>query len=281
MALNLPVFYKRTGSAIVFGIIMLAGLLVDKWAFFALICIVNILCLRDYFRLIQKIDKESYWPTWLPVAFQFIGLLLISLIAVLFSRDIIYSHLDTILVCTITALCIIPATLLLLSSLAKKNSIFALIQSFTGILYITLPLMLLMKMELQSFVLPIAVIFMIWTNDTMAYLVGSFIGKHSFSSISPKKTWEGVVGGSILTIIGAGVYGYFSESYGVVNWMILALITTITGTMGDLLESKLKRLADVKDSGTMMPGHGGALDRFDSLLVAAPFAFVYTFYFMH
>lgn len=280
MALNLPVFYKRTGSAIVFAIIMLAGLLWNAWAFYALVCLINILCLRDYFRLMQQIDKEAYWPWWMQLKFQVLSLILVSLIAVMFSRSITYAHLDVILIITITALCIFPASAFLAAALSKKSSIAALLQSFGGILYITLPLMLLMKMELQNFVLPIAVILMIWTNDTMAYLVGSFIGKRSFSPISPKKTWEGVIGGIILTIIGAGIYGYCSQTYRFADWMALALITTIMGTLGDLLESKLKRIADVKDSGTLMPGHGGALDRFDSLLVAAPFAFVYAFYFM-
>ena len=280
MALNLPVFYKRTGSAIVFAIIMLAGLLWNEWAFYVLVCLINALCLRDYFRLMQQIDKEAHWPWWLPLKFQGLGLMLISLIAVMFTRSIAYAHLDIVLIITITALCIFPASVFLVAALSKKTSIAALLQSFGGILYITLPLMLLMKMELQNFVLPIAVILMIWTNDTMAYLVGSFIGKRSFSPISPKKTWEGVIGGVILTIIGAGIYGYSSQTYRFADWMALALITTIMGTLGDLLESKLKRIADVKDSGTLMPGHGGALDRFDSLLVAAPFAFVYAFYFM-
>jgi len=280
MALNLPTFYKRTGSAIVFAAIMLTGLLWNEWAFYALVCLINVLCLRDYFRLIPKIDKEAYWPKWLPLKFHALGLILISLMMAMFSHSVTYAHLDVILIIVVTGLCIFPASMLLVTALSKKSSLFAMLQSIGGILYITLPLMLLLKMELQNFVLPIAVILMIWTNDTMAYLVGSFIGKRSFSPISPKKTWEGVIGGIILTIIGAGIYGYCSQTYRFADWMALALITTIMGTLGDLLESKLKRIADVKDSGTLMPGHGGALDRFDSLLVAAPFAFVYAFYFM-
>ena len=147
-------------------------------------------------------------------------------------------------------------------------------------MYITLPLLLLLNIHTYDVDLPIAVILMIWCNDTMAYLVGSFIGKHQFSPISPKKTWEGVIGGAVLTIAAAGVYGYYSELYKLMDWMMLAVCVTIAGTLGDLMESKLKRMADIKDSGTLMPGHGGALDRFDSLLVAAPFAFVYSYYFM-
>ena len=121
---------------------------------------------------------------------------------------------------------------------------------------------------------------MIWSNDTFAYLVGSFIGKTSLSDISPNKTWEGTIGGALLTIAGACVYGYFSNNYRWIDWMALALCATVAGTFGDLMESKLKRMADVKDSGNLMPGHGGAMDRFDSLLIATPFAFMYVNYFM-
>ncbi len=121
---------------------------------------------------------------------------------------------------------------------------------------------------------------MIWMNDTMAYLVGSLIGKTPFSEISPKKTWEGTAGGALLTILGAAVWGYYSPYYKMADWMMLALCAAVAGTAGDLLESRLKRLANVKDSGSIMPGHGGALDRFDSLLAAVPFAYCYAYVFM-
>jgi phosphatidate cytidylyltransferase len=154
------------------------------------------------------------------------------------------------------------------------------LQAAGGLFYITLPMILLLNMRLYDFALPIALIFMIWSNDTLAYLVGSFIGKTPFSPISPKKTWEGTAGGAILTIIGAVVYGHLSQTYRMIDWIMLSLLTTTAGTLGDLLESKLKRLADVKDSGALMPGHGGALDRFDSLLIATPFVYVYVSCFM-
>src|SRR5690606_30724757 len=134
---------------------------------------------------------------------------------------------------------------------------------------------MLLYLRHLSLCIPLALVLMIWMNDTMAYLVGSFIGKTPFSKISPKKTWEGTGGGVLLTLIGAVIWGYYSPYYQMTDWIMLALCACIGGTAGDLLESKLKRLADVKDSGTMMPGHGGALDRFDSLLIATPFAFAY------
>ena len=130
--------------------------------------------------------------------------------------------------------------------------------------------------------IPILVIASIWINDTMAYLVGSFIGKTPLSKISPKKTWEGTIGGIILCITVAGLVSHFIFHSWVVNLfvMVLAAICAIFGTFGDLFESKLKRMANVKDSGSFMPGHGGFLDRFDSLLFAIPAVWVYVYFFL-
>ncbi len=128
------------------------------------------------------------------------------------------------------------------------------------------------------FVFPCTIIFSIWINDTMAYLVGSFIGKTPFSKISPKKTWEGTIGGALLCIIIIGTAAFFipfCKAIAWYHWFFIAAICAVFGTLGDLLESKLKRLANIKDSGSFMPGHGGFLDRFDSLLVATPFVWLY------
>ena len=135
-----------------------------------------------------------------------------------------------------------------------------------------------------SLILVLMVIAALWINDTMAYLVGSFIGKTPLTKISPKKTWEGTLGGIILSIVAMGTIGYFASSEfdweSIAQWMIVAAIASIMGTFGDLLQSKLKRLANVKDSGHVMPGHGGFLDRFDSLLLAAPFVWIYVVWIM-
>ncbi|MCD6011624.1 MAG: phosphatidate cytidylyltransferase [Flavipsychrobacter sp.] len=291
MALNVPVFFTRLGSSVVFVAIMLTGLLWNEWAFLGLILIINILCLRDYFRLMRKIDKEHYWPMWLPVVIHVIavlGLLIFSGFRLpndeLIDDRYIKPHVRDIFVKSTFIFIVWPVLfsgLMLISMLSKKVSFSAMLQSVGGLFYITLPIMLLCGMRVQYSLLPLVLILMIWSNDTMAYLVGSFFGKHPFSSISPKKTWEGTIGGAIITIVAAGLVGYFTHTYRIIDWIMLALCATVAGTLGDLLESKLKRLADVKDSGTLMPGHGGALDRFDSLLVATPFAFVYVLLFMH
>ncbi len=270
MALHWPTFFTRLGSAIVFSAIMMVGLLWNEYAFIALVALIQLLCLREYFPLMKKIYPEVYWPSWLPVLIQ-----VISLGWLLMETPVLNGvHFSKILL-------FVPILVLLLTTLSKKTALLAGMISLGGMLYIMLPMILLYSMRLQSIVIPLSLVLMIWMNDTMAYLVGSFIGKTPFSAISPKKTWEGTAGGALLTIGGAAIWGYYTPYYSMIDWMALALCAAVAGTAGDLLESKLKRLANIKDSGTMMPGHGGALDRFDSLLVATPFAFVYAYIFMH
>lgn len=117
---------------------------------------------------------------------------------------------------------------------------------------------------------------LLWTNDTGAYLVGSSLGKHRlFERISPKKSWEGFFGGMVLTLLVARLFFGWLGVEDTNRWMIIALIISIGGTLGDLLESLLKRSLGLKDSGTIMPGHGGFLDRFDSVVVAFPLVYFY------
>lgn len=161
-----------------------------------------------------------------------------------------------------------------------------------GLVYISMPVLMMLDLALTwqihtidntnqvvyNQLIPCGIIFSIWINDTMAYIVGSLIGKTPFSKISPKKTWEGTGGGALLCVVVIGLLGYFippAKVLAVQHWVAIAAICAIFGTAGDLLESKIKRMADVKDSGSFMPGHGGFLDRFDSLLVATPIVWLY------
>lgn len=161
--------------------------------------------------------------------------------------------------------------------------------SLLGLVYITLPVVLLLYIRIgtdinndNNFlkVIPCGIIFSIWINDTMAYIVGSLIGKTPLSKISPKKTWEGTIGGALLCIITIALIGHATGFYNYKNWIVIATCCAFFGTLGDLFESKLKRMAQVKDSGILMPGHGGFLDRFDSLLVATTFVSLYYFFIM-
>ena len=153
-----------------------------------------------------------------------------------------------------------------------------------GLFYISLPIVLLIFIRFEPLggypdnylkVIPCGIIFSIWINDTMAYITGSFIGRTPLSSISPKKTVEGTLGGIVLSVLLITLAGSLTSFYTWYHWLMISLISATAGTLGDLLESKLKRMAGVKDSGNILPGHGGFLDRFDSLLLAIPFVFVY------
>lgn len=127
-------------------------------------------------------------------------------------------------------------------------------------------------------ILPLSIFIFTWINDTGAYCTGMLFGKHRlFERISPKKSWEGSIGGGVFSIIGAIVMAYFFPFMPISIWIGLALTVVIFGTSGDLTESLLKRTIGIKDSGNILPGHGGMLDRFDSTLMAVPAAVVYLY----
>lgn len=156
-------------------------------------------------------------------------------------------------------------------------------------MYIALPLSTINLLAFQTggegqynALLPLSIFVFLWVNDTGAYCVGSLIGKHKlFPRVSPGKTWEGSVGGGLLVLVAAAVIGWLtsgeSDSLSIPVWMGLGLVVVVFGTLGDLVESMFKRTLGVKDSGNILPGHGGMLDRFDSSLMAIPAAVVYLF----
>ena len=164
---------------------------------------------------------------------------------------------------------------LLIFFVFKKNK--KALYLLSGLGYISAALGFLVQLRFQSLYLPLLLILFIWMNDSMAYLTGSFIGRTAFfPSISPKKTWEGTIGGILFTMVFAYSWGSLTNWFPMSIWILFGLTAGVVGTAGDLVESKLKRLAGIKDSGAIMPGHGGALDRFDSLLLSAPFALLIT-----
>jgi len=151
------------------------------------------------------------------------------------------------------------------------------------VVYVTLPFAFSLGLpkfstldESKTFTLEIFMLFvLIWSSDTFAYLTGKFFGKHKMAPrISPKKTWEGFAGGVVLTLIlGFFVEQYFPELRG--NWMIVGFLVSVFAPLGDLVESQLKRSFAVKDSGNIIPGHGGVLDRLDSFLICVPVVYLY------
>ncbi|MBO4403588.1 MAG: phosphatidate cytidylyltransferase [Bacteroidales bacterium] len=154
---------------------------------------------------------------------------------------------------------------------------------FYGIFWIVVPFSMLniyyneFRFDVGKYLL-LAFFILVWANDTFAYCAGSLIGKHPFfERISPKKTWEGTVGGGLLTLVAACFFPLIFPSISMnrLEWIVFALLIVLFGTLGDLVESMFKRHTGVKDSGGILPGHGGVLDRFDSTLMALPFVTLY------
>jgi len=117
---------------------------------------------------------------------------------------------------------------------------------------------------------------LIWVNDTFAFIVGKSLGKNKlFEKISPKKTIEGFIGGMFFSLVASVVLAKYFVTEPVSKWLVIAIISSVFGTLGDLIESKFKRIAGVKDSGSIMPGHGGVLDRLDSIIFVAPIVFLF------
>lgn len=295
MAFNLQTFQTRAITAVLFAVIMLAGLLWNQWSFLLLFSVIHFGCWFEYQKLVALIDPG--YKTINP--FHRFGVMLAGYGLMLFFTDDWYIT-DTVslhsigMVLALICLFLIPISELLFSKhFVLKN----ITHSFFGLIYISLSWALMLNMRssplwmakdgqqsighffvlmeaVTAYLIPLIIIFSIWINDTMAYIVGSLIGKTPLSTISPKKTWEGTIGGIILAITVAGfiAWGLDLELFKVTG---IAAIASVAGTFGDLLESKLKRLAGVKDSGNLMPGHGGFLDRFDSLLLATPFVWLF------
>jgi phosphatidate cytidylyltransferase len=149
-----------------------------------------------------------------------------------------------------------------------------------GIVYLVIPftfMAILSNNPNNGFPLVLGMFILIWINDSFAYLSGRYMGKHKmFERVSPKKTWEGTLGGFLFTIIGGILIAYFTEQE-FIFWIISAIIISPLSIVGDLLESLMKRDLNIKDSGNILPGHGGILDRFDATIFVSPFYFFWIF----
>lgn len=275
MAFNWQTFWTRAFTALIFVAVMLTGLLWNQWSFFILFTIVHFGCWVEYQRLVAKFEPDYASIT----PFHRYGVMLAGwcFLLVFTSDEFSVGSLSLHAIgwwMGLLFLFMLPITELLFTrNIQLKNIRY----SALGLLYISLSWGLLMDLRTKpeyGYLLPLGIIFSIWINDTMAYLVGSMIGKTPLSAISPKKTWEGTIGGIIISIAAMCLLAWYTN-LPILHTGIIATISAVAGTFGDLLESKLKRMAGVKDSGQIMPGHGGFMDRFDSLLFATPFVWLY------
>lgn len=288
MAFNRQTFKTRSLTAAVFVVVMLGGLLWNKWSFFLLFSLIHFGCWIEFQKLVAAFNPD--YKKIIP--FHRYGVMIAGwCILLFFTNDELWLfgiRLREIgLWLGIISMIVLPLIIFIESrSVFVKN----MGQSTFGLLYISLSLGLLMDIRMThtnalawgldfSLFFVLLIIFSLWINDTMAYIVGSLIGKTPLSVISPKKTWEGTVGGIILCIVAITFIGR-SANIKTVDAICIAALASISGTFGDLFESKLKRMAGVKDSGHIMPGHGGFLDRFDSLLFASVLVWFYVKFFV-
>lgn len=258
--------FRRLITGIVYVVLLLSTIFLNSDAFDFLFMAFGLACIYEFKRMTQL--KGYYiFAAYLTLWWVFIHLL----------HDYPYSHsiVNVLMFITIT----INITLLFYL-FSKKQVKYTTLQKFLiGLFYIGGGCIFLTMIPYQNStfakLLIMGFFILIWVNDSFAYLVGKTIGKNKlFPKVSPKKTWEGTIGGFIFALIAAYFIAKYETNLSLNQWLILAVVIVVSGSLGDLLESKFKRDAGVKDSGAILPGHGGMLDRLDSLVFAAPFVYL-------
>lgn len=261
-------FLTRALSGFFFVLIIVGSILISPYTFLAAFAVISGWTVFEFHKLTNQQQQVEVIPL-IPV----IGAVLLFVTSFLHASGII-----TYPIFSVYGMYIV---LVLVIELYRKreNPIHNWAYFLLGQLIIALPFALLnFVLYIESYhpLLLIAMFATIWINDTGAYLFGISFGKHRlFERISPKKSWEGFIGGA-LTALGSGyVFSLFIPEISLLSWLIFSEIVVLFGTYGDLLESLMKRTVHVKDSGDVIPGHGGLLDRFDSMLLVAPAIFIY------
>ncbi|MBR8705397.1 phosphatidate cytidylyltransferase [Bacteroides pyogenes] len=270
-------FIKRATTGILFVAILVGSILYAPISFGILFAVISALSIYEFGQIINRTGEVSMNKTiaMLGGAYLFLAVMGFCINAV--DSKIFIPYIILLLYIMISEL-----------YLKKKNPVLNWAYAMFSQLYIGLPFALLNVLAFHNDaeydtvsynpILPLSVFIFLWLSDTGAYCVGSLIGKHRlFERISPKKSWEGSIGGGILAIASSFVPAHFFPFISTLEWIGLALIVVVFGTWGDLTESLLKRQLQIKDSGTILPGHGGMLDRFDSALMAIPAAVVYLY----
>ena len=264
-----------TGAALV--LVITLAIYLSLVSFILLILAINILALLEFYRLFASAEILPRRNT---------GLILS--LALLFTNTLFIIGLVDWKILLIN----IPFAFFIFVNelyLKARNPFQNIAFTFLGIIYITIPLCFYINISFlppgsnaYHFQAILGYFFILWAGDTGAYFAGRYFGRHLlFKRISPKKTWEGSLGGTICALMVSYFTSLYFTQFNSVHWMIIALIIVVTGTLGDLVKSLMKRSLNIKDAGTILPGHGGMLDRFDSLLGSAPFVFCYLILFKY
>lgn len=271
-------FIQRAVTGVLFVIVLVGCIIYSPLSFGILFTIISALSVHEFAQLVSKSSEVSINKTITALGGAYLFLALMSFCTQQsVGARVFLPYLGLLLYMMITEL-----------YLKKKNPTGNWAYSMLSQLYVALPFALLNVLAFQNSpetssvtynpILPLSIFVFIWLSDTGAYCVGSLIGKHRlFERISPKKSWEGSIGGGIFSIASSLGFAHFFPFMSEWQWVGLAIVVVIFGTWGDLTESLMKRQLGIKDSGNILPGHGGMLDRFDSALMAIPAAVVYLY----
>lgn len=268
MKLNLNNYNNLTQRVVValIGVLIIVSAIVwNPWAYFVVFLVLGVASILEFYKL-TGLDGFTPLKTWGTLT----GLVIYT-ITFLVEMDLI-SYRYYLLIFPVS-------TIIFFIKLYKKSDekpFTNIAYTFLGIFYVFVPFALLhviaFKSGVYQYEIIIGILFLIWASDTGGYFTGTLFGRTKlFERVSPKKSWEGLVGAFILSLVIALVFSVYFESLPVWKWIGLGIIAVISGTYGDLVESLFKRSIKIKDSGESLPGHGGFLDRFDALLLSTPF----------
>lgn len=261
--------YRRVISALLGATVIVSSLIYSEWTYFIVFFAICLMAQWEFYRLVRA---QEYVPI------RLLGVFVGSLLFVL-SFLIESGRLDSKYYFVLFPL----ASMIFLVKLYKKsdkNPFANIAFYYLGVVYVAVPFALINIIvhfhDTYGYQILLGLMIIIWASDTGAYFAGSLFGKTKlFERISPKKSWEGSVGGGIVALICAYVISQFHTDLNLLEWIIVGVIVVITGTYGDLVESLFKRSMSIKDSGNIIPGHGGFLDRFDSLILSVPFVVLF------
>lgn len=263
----------RTLTGIVIVVSILGSVLLGKFYFGALFLIFSILGTFEFYQMLEKSEIKAQ---------KYFGTVLASILYVLLFLVAIQAISAMYLVIIVLLIFVIPIRELYRTDSDKPLTNIA--STLFGIVYVAVPFGLMnfmfyfdaLGIRIETFHLLLSFFVILWTSDTFAYLTGTKFGKNRlFERISPKKSWEGSIGGTIAALIAAYLFSLWFTEMSLVLWLGYALVIVVSGTYGDLVESMFKRSLKLKDSGTILPGHGGILDRFDAVFLAVPAAILY------
>ena len=281
MGVNMKNLVTRSLSGLVLAVVFFSAIYFSKWGFGALMLAIVVGSQREFYRMCRAAGSEPQ-----QFAGSALGIALAVMSFVIFMQFGAEGAVEDVVGKTVYALglymlLLVPTVFFCEMVRNRPNPIANVATTFAGVIYVALPIALLFFVPLllgggvwNPWVM-LGYILIVWSNDVFAYLVGCAIGRHRMCErISPKKSWEGFVGGVIGAVgIAVGIAWLLGANLWL--WGGLAVVAAVTGVAGDFVESMFKRSVDMKDSGSILPGHGGWLDRFDALLLSAPFVFVY------